>query len=980
MTEMGETAEPEVTGAEAVQDGGTVVLRPDADPLAEPPKQERTGRSSADDYAICGKIGDGGMGVVYLARDRLLGRYVAIKRLNEKALEDPVLRRRFLHEARAVAALNHAYIVHIYALGEDALGPYIVMEYVSGPAQTEVLPPEGAEAPPPKNLTLEQFINRQGPMTADEAVAMTLKIARTMVYAHGCGVIHRDLKPANILLDPSQEPKLVDFGLARVEARDGHTPMAELTVPGEKLISLGYSAPELEQDASTSDGRADIYSMGAILYFLLTGRNPRYYREQDVPTFLREVLRRSLETVREQRYRSAQDFVRALNEAASHGRIVAPTVKTTWRCKWCDAVNPISTKFCAECGWDGSEHCLECNAETFVGQQFCPSCGADCRMYEHVSSIVRLFNQAWDERRFDRLSSIAGRLHGFEPAGPTGRALLSETQARVEEAGRKMARRNRLAALIPAELKAENFERAQVFIEEFRALNEDPEVYDEVLRELPVQILNRDLVRIRQAIRTHDWTTARELMGGLSVKYGSMPEFQDVRQQLARHDRVFKRVRWIVAAAAVVLLYGLSMPWMARLMGGSFGPFLRGFYAPAYVVSEAPGLAWLTRHYVRWCDDGRALKDYFGVAATPEEVASEPSDLPSLPEDLQIEREEFEAQLGTITVRRQTQGSSLLVQYRQGLEDFRTAVQNEGDYEGVMAAERAIEDYKSAEGTAQGAIYKDDPVRLVALKRRVSRMRDEQAALAARQIIAAKQRYLAALEEVRRVATQRGDMAEAGNISAELQRVRLLPSVIEAREILEKMAPKGVNAPFGGAGIEGLGVNTELPQLSAHRKALTEAFSAFEQKVVETLGNWQQQYTAALQTLMKRFKQSGNFNAWEATLSEVSRFDADHTLQPTDIVEHPEELRQTQEIFCKRLQEAYATRDSAKRAWVKQYLETLEQLKSDLTKRGEMESAAAVNQELRKVRQSAWYIALYPQTAAQPARPAAKPAPATISE
>ena len=208
----------------------TVAIRPGdegavTDLLHDDPAQHH---GPMDDYAICGKVGDGGMGVVYLARDRRLGRYVAIKRLNEKALADPILRQRFLQEARAVAALNHAHIVHIYALGEDALGPYIIMEYVSGPAGTEVVS-AGQDSQPPKNLTLEQFINRNGPMTADEAVSMILKIANTMVYAHSCGVIHRDLKPANILLDPSMEPKLVDFGLARISPQEGRTQVAELT-------------------------------------------------------------------------------------------------------------------------------------------------------------------------------------------------------------------------------------------------------------------------------------------------------------------------------------------------------------------------------------------------------------------------------------------------------------------------------------------------------------------------------------------------------------------------------------------------------------------------------------------------------------------------------------------------------------------------------------------------------------------------------
>ena len=100
-------------------------------------------------YAIQSKIGDGGMGIVYLAKDRRLGRFVAIKRLNHQAQEIASLRSRFLHEARAVAILNHIHIVHIYALGEDSEGPYIVMEYVPGPADAAGSHPPGRSHPTP---------------------------------------------------------------------------------------------------------------------------------------------------------------------------------------------------------------------------------------------------------------------------------------------------------------------------------------------------------------------------------------------------------------------------------------------------------------------------------------------------------------------------------------------------------------------------------------------------------------------------------------------------------------------------------------------------------------------------------------------------------------------------------------------------------------------------------------------------------------
>lgn len=963
MAEERPKTEPLPEPADATR---TVVLRPGAG--GEAPT-DAFGRSPSDDYAICGKVGDGGMGVVYLARDRRLGRYVAIKRLNEKSLADPVLRQRFLHEARAVAALNHAYIVHIYALGEDALGPYIVMEYVSGPAQTEVVPPEGQDVPPPRNMTLEQFVGRHGPMTADEAVAMILKIARTMVYAHSCGVIHRDLKPANILLDPSQEPKLVDFGLARVASREGQTAVEELTVPGEKLISLGYSAPELELDASTSDVRADIYSLGAILYFLLTGRNPRYYREQDVPAFLREVLRRSLETVREQRYRSAQDFVRALTEAASHGRTVAPTVKTTWRCKWCDAVNPISTKFCAECGWDGSERCLECGAEIFVGQQFCPSCGADCRMYEHVASIVSLMDQAWEERHFERIGTIAGRLHGFEPAGPTGRKLLTEAHARVEEAERKVARRNRLATLIPNELKAENYERAQTFIEEFRTLNEDPMVYEEELRDTPSRLLSRDLVRARQCIRGRDWATVRTLVGNLAAKYGDMPEYQDVRARLADHDRRLRRARWAVSVALLALLYVLSLPWAARLSGGRLGPVLRGVYAPARAFAAVPGLSDAMGAYVAFCDDGRTLADYF-----PADGAEEPesSALPPLPDGAEHRRQEFEALLGNIAVRRQTQDSNLLVQYAQGLGELRRGAQKEGDYDGVVAAERAIAEY--TESNALGVPREDDPEGLAALKRRVAQMRDEQAALTARQIVSASKKYVATLDELRRGYTQRGEMGPAELITAEINRVRLVPAVVSAEGLLSRVATSGPGG-VSHAGLAGVPVPSvvELDQLRVGREALRREAEALDAKAEEALGDWPRQYSAAVRALMERFRQSGNFNAWEAASGELARFEEQNVLRAEDVAEYPEELRQTQEAFLQRIRAVYDARDAAKLKACKAHLGKLERLKSDLTKQGRMDAAAAVNQELRQLRQSPRYLSLnrlpVPEEALAPSEP-----------
>ena len=961
----------------------TVAIRPGDEDVAasfthDDPSQHR---GQMDDYAICGKVGDGGMGVVYLARDRRLGRYVAIKRLNEKALADPILRQRFLQEARAVAALNHAHIVHIYALGEDALGPYIIMEYVSGPAGTEVVT-AGQDTQPPKNLTLEQFINRNGPMTADEAVAMILKIANTMVYAHSCGVIHRDLKPANILLDASMEPKLVDFGLARISPQEGRTQVAELTVPGEKLISLGYSAPELEQDASCSDVRADIYSLGAILYFLLTGRNPRYYREQDIPAFLREVMRRSLETVREQRYRSAQDFVKALTEAASHGRTVAPTIKTTWRCKWCDAVNPISTKFCAECGWDGSERCRECGAEIFVGQQYCPSCGADCRMYEHVSSIIALMEQAWEDRHFERIATIAGRLHGFEPAGPTGRKMLSDAHARVEEAERKVARRNRLAALIPNELKAENYERAQAFIEEFRTLNEDAMVYEEELREIPNKILARDLARIRQCIRLHDWSTARRLTENLAAKYGNNPEYQDVRTRVQLHARRFRRIALGGGIAVLIMLYLLSMPLAARLADGTFGPVSGALYTPARGIAHIPGIHFLMSRYANLCTKGQDFDTYFRTGQTTLAYpvmggdSSAAAALPPLPEDLEKARAQFAKRLDEIERRRHEQHNDLLTQYWDELTAAHDSAQKAGNYDGVVAATRAIEAY--TDSNALGEVLPDDPPFLAGIKLRMARRHEEQEVLAARQTRMATRKYRETLEAKSKTYTQQGEMDLAGRVQEEVRRIQSLPEVQKTQELLK--ASK--NDLFLGDEASLAETERLREELRATREALRGKLRAINEESNKALGDWPSDYEAALNALITTFQQSGNFNAWEAVALERSRFEAENTLSLQNIVEDPDGLRQIQETFIQRLQTVVEKRNTAKSIIYNDYLADMEKRKTELTKAGKLDSASVVNQEIREIRQSRGYTAVtrsvapaQPAPHTQPAQPAQQQTP-----
>lgn len=900
----------------------------------------------SDDYSICGKIGEGGMGVVYLAKDRRLGRYVAIKRLNEKSLADTNLRARFLQEARAVAALNHAYIAHIYALGEDVLGPYIVMEYVAGPSSTtEIVTVDNTEQPPQKNLTLEQYITRNGPMTSEEAVAMVLKIARTMVYAHSCGVIHRDLKPGNILLDVTCEPKLIDFGLARIAPREGRTMVGDLTVPGEKLISLGYSAPELEQDASTSDGRADIYSLGAILYFLLTGRNPRYYREQEIPAYLRDVMRRSLETVREQRYRNAQDFVTALTEAAIHGKTVAPTIKTTWRCKWCDAVNPVTTKFCAECGWDGSEKCLECGGGTFIGQQYCPSCGADCRMYEHVASIMALLHEAWEARRFERLSTIAGRLHGFEPAGPSGRQMIMESHKLVEDGERKVARRNRLATLIPNELKAENYERAQNFIEEFQSLNEDPLIYSEELKNIPSLIFSRDLVRIRQCIRGRDWVTARHLTENLAAKYGDMPEYKDVRQIVMRHATRKKRWVWVSTILSALLLYLLSMPISVHLVGGFFPRHsaIWVLYYPAKVLMELPGLNGLSSMYV----NAVASKTIEACYLSPEDIAKQEEKIVlPLPEEVEPIHATYQAAMETVQSTYLSQKNSFLVRYIEALHNLRQTAQKEGNFECVIAVDKA-----NKETTATNMISKDeatDPPEILREKQRYRQILEEQNLVRAGRAVMLTREYLAKLDKFKQSYTKDNKIQFAQSVSDEKERILNDVEYLEAASIVEKASKAGLSL------ISATGVapeENERLRLQDERDNVLEEVNRINNEAQTALVDSPKQYMIALNNLIELYRRDGNYNAWEAASYEAQRFEEKRELRATDVVTEPIELSTLQNAFLNRHQEILTDRDKKKVSLIQDHLMMLENRKAQYTRDGRMDAAAAVDGEIRIIRQ-----------------------------
>ncbi len=270
-------------------------------------------------YRILEKIGQGGMGAVFLAEDTSLHRKVALKFLAPEMQQDPTAHKRFIREARSAAALDHPYICHINEVGESDGQNFIVMEYVDGRSLKDKL--------------------EKGPLPLEDALPIAIEVAEALEAAHAKGIVHRDIKPANIMLTQTGHAKVMDFGLAKQLVPPGRTDSAAetitaLTSDGSTVGTLAYMSPE-QLRSQAADARSDIWALGVTLYEMAAGTRPFHGQSRfeltsaimsqtprplpsKVPAELGAVIERCLEKEPGKRYQQAGD-VRAALEAIRAG-------------------------------------------------------------------------------------------------------------------------------------------------------------------------------------------------------------------------------------------------------------------------------------------------------------------------------------------------------------------------------------------------------------------------------------------------------------------------------------------------------------------------------------------------------------------------------------------------------------------------------------------------------------------------------------
>ena len=467
-------------------------------------------------YTVFEEIGRGGMGRVCRAMDNRLEIPVAIKMLFGASHEIRDGIARFMREGRLIAALNHANIIRVYDIDETLAGHYIVMEFVEG-------------------RSIAERLEQDGKFELSEALRLAIEVGRGLAYAHKRGVVHRDVKPGNILVTADGTPKLLDFGLARVTSAD------TITRTGTFMGTLLYAAPEQKIDAGHVDHRADIYSLAATLYEMITGQPPTTVRDTALAPHVAPAVLRALERDPDDRYQSMTEFIDDLRRVQRGSAVTVENVDEALLCPNCRRHNREHARFCEWCGGGLFDACPNCGEEYRGGMRFCPKCGVNIRSFARVQDYVLQGQLALREHSYARALRAAEAALELDPESAEARELKTTVEERLARLSDHLTQAEKL-------LRESHYEDAEEHLRAIVQLNPTAEKAAKTLAALPDKIKWRDfrtaLDAGRKALAGKDYAeTVRRAEAALaarpeSARAAQLKAIAEAKLEEARRRRV----------------------------------------------------------------------------------------------------------------------------------------------------------------------------------------------------------------------------------------------------------------------------------------------------------------------------------------------------------------------------------------------------------------------------------------------------------
>ncbi len=485
-----------------------------------PTDEPDLGEPLAVRYELAEQIGQGGFAKVWKARDKKLGRTVAVKRLLTEKLEGTageLTRIRFRREANAIAQLNHQNIVQVFDVGRDGEGDYLVMEWVGGGS-------------------VKDELKRRGKLPEAEALSLIRGLARGLAYAHKKNLVHRDIKPANILLAREAEgvvPKIVDFGLARAGAD------SDLSVTGYGMGTPYYMPPEQRRDSKSVNHTADIYALGKTFYEILTGDVPDQVDAEKVPPHLAKIILRCVKNNPEERYFSAEDLLKDIESGGllQTGEGKARQSAPGNACPACGGANPLGVEFCQSCGTGLMRSCPECDRKNPVHKAYCGGCGTDISLFATVKDALVRMEKHRHEKRWSRVEKEFGLLPKERCLpGAKGCDLLKRVQSRHAEASSAIQRIAELEPRIEQARSREDWRTLQALLTEYVKWSPADEETTKQLRNLPAKIDDEDWEQtgrlVTERTRSADWRGVQDVCHAYLNQHALGLHVEEARRQI----------------------------------------------------------------------------------------------------------------------------------------------------------------------------------------------------------------------------------------------------------------------------------------------------------------------------------------------------------------------------------------------------------------------------------------------------------------